>query len=176
MASIEEQLVETSRKVTDIVTANIGDSQELFDETMELVYRDEPPISMRASWVVFFVCEKYPWLARPHIVKLLKFIPNASVDGTKRTALKLLADAMFELSEEHFGELADICFTFAEDPKEAIAIRAFSLDVLLNVRKKYPEITPELIAIMESIMPDGSRGLKNKCLKAIRKLRQENNQ
>lgn len=173
MASIEEQLVETSRRVVDIVTANIGNSQELFDETMELVYRDEAPISMRASWVAFFVCEKYPWLARPHLVRLLKLLPNAKVDGTKRTALKLLSDAMFELSEAHFGELADICFTFAEDPKEAIAIRAFSLDILLNVRKKYPEIKPELIAIMESMMPDGSRGLKNKCSKAIKMLQQE---
>jgi hypothetical protein len=171
MASIEEQLVVTSKQVAEIVVANIGKNQDLFDETMELVYRDESPISMRAAWVANFVVEKHSFLVKPHIEKLAKILPQAKVDGVKRLALKMLMDSIYELPEDIFGELADTCFTFAEDPNQAIAVRAFSLDILLKVLETYPEIKPELIAVMESMMPDGSRGLKNKCYKTIKKLK-----
>lgn len=171
MSSIEEQLVVTSKKIADIVVSNIGNNQALFDETMELVYRDKHPVSMRAAWVANFVVEKHPGLIKPHIIKLAALLPKSEIDGVKRLALKMLKNSILELPEDVFGELADTCFTIAEDPKEAIAVRAFALDILFEVLKIYPEIKPELIAVMESMIPDGSKGIKNKCTKAIQQLR-----
>lgn len=172
MAGIEEQLVITSKKVAEIVVKNIGSSQELFDETMELVYRDEHPVSMRAAWVAHFVVEKHPDIVKPHITRLAAILKPAKVDGVKRLALKMLMDSIYDLPEDTFGELADTCFDFAADPKQAIAVRAFALEVLFKVLKKYPEIKPELIAVMESMIPDGSKGLKNKCRRSIAKLKE----
>lgn len=169
MNSLEAQLVESSRKLTDILVAKIGNSQSLFDEAMELAYRDTTPISMRAAWIAYIVAEKHPKLAKPHYTRLIKALPTVKVDGVKRSALKMLADGMPDLNEEEFGILADIAFTFAEDPNQAIAVKAFSIDILIEVAKKYPDIIPEIVAILESIMPDGSRGLKNKCGKLLKK-------
>ena len=173
MSSIEKQLIESSRALTDIVVSNIGSNQVLFNEAMELMYMDKHPISMRAAWVTYLVSEKYPNLATPHLEKLIKVLHSTKVDGVKRSALKMLFNAINDLSENRFGELADIAFTMAEDPKQAIAVRAFSIDILLKVVKVYPDITNELIAILESIIPDGSRGLKNKCRKNIIGLRKK---
>jgi len=38
----------------------------------------------------------------------------------------------------------DICFRCVASPKEAVAVKAFSLTVLGNLAKLYPEILPEI--------------------------------
>ena len=172
MPSLEKILVESSRELTDIMVAEIGDNQSRFDEIMELVYIDRYPVSMRASWVAYLAYEKYPHLTDPHIERILEALRNTKIDGVKRSGLKIAYDYVPKLSEDSFGELADLAFNWAEDPRQAIAVRAFSIDILLKVIEIYPEAKPEVIAILEAIIPDGSRGLKNKCHKSLKVLRQ----
>lgn len=169
--TIEEKLVESSRKLTDIIVSEIGSNQVLFDEIIELMYRDKSPVSMRAAWVAYLVTQKNQHLAKKHYPKLIEILPNVKVDGVKRSALKMLADGVDDLNEDEFGALADIAFTFAGDPAQAIAVKAFSIDILILVSKKYPDILPEIEAILESILPEASRGLKNKCYKLLKKLK-----
>jgi hypothetical protein len=171
MSNIEDQLVDSSRIIADMAVRNIGDSQDLFDEAIRLMLVDKYPISMRSARVVQLVAEKHPNLLRPHVHTLISALTKSKVDGVKRCTLKVLAETPIYMSEEDFGELADICFNFAEDENEAIAIRAFAIDILLQVVKKYPEIKPELRAILESIIPFGSTGLKNKCKKILKTLK-----
>lgn len=171
MPSIAEQLVETSRRVADMVVDYIGSNQERFDEAMDLAYKDEKTISMRAIWVVGIAVEKHPQLIQPHIKKLVKILPEIKIDAVKRIALKMLGTTPYPIDEMLFGELADIAFNFAGDPNQTIATRAFSIDILMQVSQKYPEINPELIAVLETVLPDGSNGLKNKCAKALKKLK-----
>jgi hypothetical protein len=171
MPTLEEQLVESSRALTDLIVADIGSNQYQFDRIMELMYRDEYPLSMRAAWVAFLVGDKHPEVVKPHVKKLVTMLHAVKVEGVKRSALKMLEPNTHLLSEDEFGMLADLAFSWAEDPKQPIAVRAFSIDILLRVIKVYPDITNELIAILEGIMPDGSKGLKNKCSKLLKQLR-----
>jgi hypothetical protein len=171
MSNIEDQLVDSSRIIADMAVRNIGNSQDLFDEAIRLMLVDKYPISMRSARVVQLVAEKHPNLLRPHVNTIISALTNSKVDGVKRCILKVLAETPVYMSEDDFGGLADICFNFAEDENEAIAIRAFAIDILLQVVKKYPEIKPELKAILESILPIGSKGLKNKSIKILRKLK-----
>jgi hypothetical protein len=167
MVSIEKQLVESSRTLIDMVVASIGNNQELFDETMELMYLDKYPVSMRAAWIAYLVSNKFPQLVKPHLNRLMYTLKITKVDGVKRSILKMFIETPYKLSDEVYGELADIAFTFVQDQKQAIAVRAFSIDILLKVSKIYPEITNEIAAILEGILPDCSRGLKNKCQKIL---------
>ena len=43
----------------------------------------------------------------------------------------------------------DICFNYINSPTEAVAIKAFSITVLQNLAKKYPEIVNELKLVIE---------------------------
>ena len=55
-------------------------------------------------------------------------------------------------------------------PNEPIAVKAFSMTVIFNLSKKYPDIVPELKASIEYLMPNASAGIKsrsNKILRAI---------
>lgn len=170
MSSIEGQLVDSSRLIADMAVQNIGSNQELFDDALALMLKDTYPLSMRSARVVQLVAEKHPNLLREHVQTIISALSKSKVDGVKRCILKMLAEIPVYISEDEFGELADICFNFAEDEKQAIAIRAFSIDILLKVIKRYPEVKPEFRAILESIMLDGSAGLKNKCKNILKKL------
>ncbi|KAA9040986.1 hypothetical protein FW778_02805 [Ginsengibacter hankyongi] len=56
----------------------------------------------------------------------------------------------------------EICFKYLASPDEAIAIKAFSLTVLANLAKKYPEIIPEIKLIIEEQLPHQSAAFKSR--------------
>lgn len=170
MITLENQLVESSRALTDLIVNNIYPHQERFDEIMELVYRDAYPVSMRAAWVAFLAFEKNPDLVISHLSIINEKLPYFKVDGVKRSALKILHNQMHLLDEDEFGLLADTAFEWAQSPRQPIAVRAFSIDILVRTSERYPEIIPELKALLETILPDGSAGLKNKCQKLLKKI------
>lgn len=171
MPSLEELLSEANREVIEILVTETGKNSHRFEELVILMEEERSPVSWRASWVAYHAYAKFPWLAKPYLQRFLKLLLITKIDGTKRSLLKILYDFSNDLSEDEFGQLADLAFTWAEDPKQAIAVKAFSIDILLKVIDVYPEAKPEVIGILESIIPDGSRGLKNKCLKTLKQIK-----
>lgn len=170
MSQIEEQLVDSSRMVADIVVAYIGGSQDKFDEVITIMQKDEYPNAMRASRVAYLVFEKHQSLIRKHIPALIKMLSSSKVDGTIRSVLKILAETTIHISDDNLGELTELAFNFVENPRQPIAIRACGIDVLIKITRYYPEIKPELIAVLEDILPESSVGLKGKCKKVLKKM------
>ncbi len=73
-------------------------------------------------------------------------------------------------------EIMNFCFQYLENPKESIAVRAFSMKVLGKLYSKYPEIKEELKALVEMnleqnpssvILNCGNKILKNLKLKIL---------
>ncbi len=96
-------------------------------------------------------------------------------DAVKRNIVRILQNV--EIPEEHYGEVADVCFTWLEDPNVAVAIRVFSMSVLWNICQKEPELMPELRATIEDWIDYSSTGFKsrgNKVLKMITKYENQN--
>lgn len=170
MSSIEKQLVDSSKMLVDMVTTRIGDSQEAFDEAVELMNRDEYPLSMRAARVVYFVFDKHPHIIHKHIPSFVQTLKKTKIDGVKRTILAVMALTTSYISEEDFGELVETGFNFLNNPNEAIAVRAISIDLIMKIAKIYPELNFELEAILESIYPECSVGLKGRIKKTLIKL------
>jgi len=54
-----------------------------------------------------------------------------------------------EVPAKHRGRLMDKCFLYISSVDVPIAVRAFSLTILENLSKDYPEIIPELRLIIE---------------------------
>jgi len=51
--------------------------------------------------------------------------------------------------EKFHGKLMTLCFDFIQTNETAVAIKAFSLTILKNLSKKYPDIIPEVKTIIE---------------------------
>ncbi len=173
MPSLEEILTNINSENIKVLVSDISKNPNLFSQLVLLMGKDEHPISMRASWVAYHAYHITPQLVKPYLKQFLALLATTKIDSTKRSLLKILNNHTKELTEEEFGILADLAFTWAEDPKQAIAVKAFSIDILVNVIKTYPEAINEVIAIIESILPDASSGLKNKCKKTLKKLKSD---
>jgi hypothetical protein len=170
MPAIEKQLVDSSRMIADIVTARIGNNQGLYDEAVELMNRNEYPMSMRAARVVYFVFKKHQHLIRKHIPSFVRTLKNTKVDGVKRSILSILTETTIYMSEEVLGELVDTGFNFLNNPNQPVAVRAISIDLILKTTKTYPELKQELQTILESIYPHCSVGLKGRIKKTLKKI------
>ena len=67
----------------------------------------------------------------------------------------------------------NICFRFVESPAEAVAVKAFSLTVLHNLAKPYPEILPEIKLIIQEQLSRQTAAFKSRAklfLKTVEKL------
>jgi hypothetical protein len=171
MQNYENKLVDSSRMIADILTSNILDNQERFDEMLQLALRDKYPLSMRAARIIELCTLNHKHLIIPHVEKLVDSIEKSKIDGVRRSFLKILSVMPSQLNEELQGRLIELAFSYLEDKKEAIAVRAFAIDFLIKMIQVYPELKNELIYLLEEINRDSSVGLQSKCKKVLTQLK-----
>ena len=167
MYNYELKLVDSSRLIANIVVADIGNDAKKFAEIMELALRDEYPLSMRAARVIALSTEKHSDLIVPHLQSIIDTLDSIRVEGVKRSFLKIFAEMPVELNEDMLGIITDRSFNWLVDPKEAVAIRYYAIDILLKVTRLYPEIKVELADSLNSLLEDNSSALHAKSKKAI---------
>ena len=49
--------------------------------------------------------------------------------------------------------MLDLCYRYLKNPSEAIAVRAFSITVIYNISKPYPELLQELLMVLNELSP-----------------------
>jgi hypothetical protein len=170
MRNYESKLVDSSRLIADILVNDIGQDQERFLEMLELTFLDKYPLSMRAARIVALCTEKSPSLITSHIPTLLNKLSGLKVEGVRRGLLKILADNTLELDEEQTGLLTDMAFSWLEDTKEAIAIRYYSMEIILQVCRKYPELKKELFFLLKTFVNEDSPGISSKSKAILKEL------
>jgi hypothetical protein len=147
----KEILKEHSKVQTLRIVKYVGDSKELLSELMQLFFGSELSIAQRAAWPLSYIGIAHPHLIKPYHGKLLeKLKQNCSHDAVKRNILRLWVESM--PPETYWGELFDVCFQLTRSKDEAIAIRVFAMHVMGNIAIKYPELTNELIGVIEEMM------------------------
>ena len=165
-------LKEHSKAQALLIQQYIGSNQELFDELMTHFFSNEYRVTQRAAWVVSHCVDKYPFLIRPHLEKLVHNLGDKKIHvSVKRNTIRILQEV--DVPEDLLGPLADYCFKFLLDPKEAAAVRIFSMTVLYNICKKEPDLANELKVVIQEFLPHGTAGFKsrgNKILKGLNKM------
>ena len=126
----------------------VGNDQKRFDELFDLFLNDEYRVVQRAGWPLSYCVEDHPEFIRKHFARLLKNLDKTGIhEAVKRNTVRLLQYA--DIPEKFHGEVIDICFRYVSSPTEAVALKAFSLTVLQNLAKKYPEIINEIKLVIE---------------------------
>ena len=167
-----EILKDHSKKHTLHIAEYIGKDTDCFDELMQLFFDGSYQIKQRSAWAVGVCCEKHPFLITPYLKKMILNLRNDVHDAVKRNSVKILQNV--DLPDELLGEAADVCFQLLSSRTEPVAVKVFSMTVLLNIVKKVPELKNELKIIIEDQLPYGSAGFLSrgkKTLKALEKIR-----
>ena len=144
----KQLLAEASRRNIDFITGTIDGKKEHFEKVFPLIYDSNGYIANRAGWVVEKCAAKYPYLVKPHINEIIEFLPQISFGGLRRLMLKVLT--LLSIPETRMGEVFDLCLTWLESPKEKVAVKVYSMQILADFCKTEPGLIPELLSIIEN--------------------------
>jgi hypothetical protein len=160
--NLKEQILTAHSKANCMVVVNwVGASQQRFDELFALFLQSEYRVTQRASAAVSYCVEAHPAFIRKNFAKLVKNLQQPVLhDAIKRNTIRLLQ--YVEIPVKYQGPVMDICFGYVASPTEAVAIKAFSLTVLGNLAKQYPEIIPEIKLLIEDQLPHQTVAFKSR--------------
>jgi hypothetical protein len=158
-----------SKTLTVAIVNEVSNSQKKMDELMQCFIEGPIRITQYAAWPMSDIAKKYPHLLFRYYPILIELLNQQNKpDAINRNILRALQ--FVEIPEEHEGPILDVSFKLLNSSSEPVAVKAFSMTVIYNLTKKYPDIKPELQASIETLLPNGSMGIKsrgNKILKAI---------
>ena len=147
----------------------VGDDQKRFDELFELFLNDEYRVVQRAGWPLSYCVMAHPEFIQKKFGKLLKNLQKPGLhDAVKRNTVRLLQD--ISIPEKFQGDVMNICFDYIMSPTEKPAVKAFSLTVLENLSKIYPEIKQELKTVIEDRWDYESAAFKFRARKILKKI------
>ena len=119
-----------------------------FKQLMECFLSNEYRLAQRAAWSVSWATRKKPALIKPYIKDLVIQLQRKDAhDAVIRNSVRILQQ--IDIPASLHGELMNTCFGFIGSNSAPPAIKAFSLTVLSNLAKFYPDIIHELKLIIE---------------------------
>lgn len=165
----ETILAEHSKANCTRIVKWVGSNQQRFDELFNLFLHDEYRVVQRAGWPISNLVIVNPLLIQKHFAKLLKNVRKPGLhDAVKRNTVRLLQD--ITILKKFHGEVMDLCFNYIISPYEKVAVKAFSLTVLENLSKQYPEIKHELKTIIEDRWDFETAAFKSRAKKILKSL------
>jgi hypothetical protein len=147
--NLREEILKEHSKVqcTNIVNW-VGSSQQRFDELFGLFLNDEYRVVQRSAWPVSYCVIAHPEFIKKHWAGVVKNLTKPDLHpAIKRNSIRFIQE--IDIPKKYHGQIMDICFKYVESPAEAVAVKAFSLTVLSNLAKQYPEIIPEIKLLIE---------------------------
>ena len=164
----EVLLAGQSKKNCDKIVKSIGNDPKKFAELMKNFFTGEYRITQRAAWPMSECVKKYPELITPYYAKLISNLSKKNLhDAIPRNTVRLLQNV--DIPKKFQGRIMDICFRYVQSNETAIAIRVFSMTILENLSKIYPEIFPELKLIIEERWPHETAAFHSRARKILQR-------
>ncbi len=145
----------------DLLSSMAVEDNRIMNLLLKFSLEGDSTLSFRASYGLIKIEEDNPGILKPFYGSLISSLPELKHVGVSRSFLKILTLIQLnDLEQEYHGVLADSCFRWLNDSKSAIAIKAYSMELLYNLTLIYPELAIELSASLARNMEEGSAGVK----------------
>lgn len=141
------------------------------EELWQLTYHEKKYISRIAAWSLEYCFLMNQEAVMPYIPAMVQRLNDVDSDSLRRHFLKMIW--MAGVKPEHYDMLANKCFDWLEDAQRPVAVKMFSMKVLYEISNAEPDIKPELAALIEHQMPNGTPGIQNIGGKLLKKLYQQ---
>jgi 8-oxo-dGTP diphosphatase len=160
-----------TRQEAEWLATSAIDNPAVFDKLLEYSFSDDDKLAFRSSWTLTKVCDKYPELIYPHMDMVIGALSSLENESAMRSLLRIISlSDMERISEKNHGILADHCFGLLRSGFSAIAIKAYSMEILYRLVLKYPELRNELAATIGMLQPEGSAGIVSRGRQILKKL------
>ena len=166
----EELLREHSRKQAQAIAAAVDGSPVGLLKLVEVYLQGPYRVTQRAAWPLSIVAERKPQMLKPHLSKLISFLRKPGIhDAVKRNTMRLLQ--FVDIPKKEHGRVADICFTYLTNKKEAVAVKVFAMTVMAKIADDEPELKRELKLIIEDQLPYASAAFHARARKILNSLK-----
>ncbi len=152
----------------DLLVGEAIKSESHFKALLQLALNEKDPLAWRASWVLDGSDELKPGLARKHISKIVKALPELESKGTLRSLLRLLS--RYEIPEEEQGLLIDLCFSYMVSELYPVAVKVHAMQIIYLHVLLYPELKDELVAVIEDQIDNNSVGFLSRGRRLIKQM------
>lgn len=160
---------EHSKRLTNQIVNEIIAKPILMNEFMEVFLGNSQHITQRAAWVLSYLAEKNSEIVIDHLPLLVEELSNPKHHQAVRRNI-LRAVQYMDIPSAVSGKLLDTCFFLLNKRDEQVAIKVFSMNLILRMAKKYPEISQELRFGIEEQMDFQSAAFKNRGAKILKEL------
>ncbi len=149
-----------SMKEVEWVANSAIENPAIFRKLLDYSYSGDKKLAFRSSWTLSKVCDKYPELIYPYLDGMVEAIDRLDNESTQRSFLRIISMSdLSRLSNKHHGILAEHCFNALRSGFSAIAIKAYSMEVLYKLAVIYPELANELSVTVTLLQGEGSAGV-----------------
>jgi 8-oxo-dGTP diphosphatase len=145
------------------VAASAIENPAIFIKLYEYSFSSDKHLSFRASWTLSKVCDRYPEMIYPYLPQIVDSLGKIDNESTLRSFLRILSLSDPEkINPRQQGILADFCFSLLHSGFSAIAVKAYSMEILYKLVLIYPELVNELSTSILLLMEEGSAGITSR--------------
>ena len=160
-----------SIKEAEWVAESAIENPAIFMRLFEYSLSSDKKLAFRASWTLTKVSDKFPELIYPCLEQIVDSLGKIDNVSTLRSFLRIISLTNLEkIKSRQHGILADFCFTVLNSGFSAIAVKAYSMEILYKLSLIYPELANELSTSLHILMEDGSAGITARGHTIIKKL------
>jgi hypothetical protein len=160
---------EHSKQNTLFIVNYITGNSKLIKEIIDIACYESEVLAQRASWVLGLLLPSDRPLILPFVGQMVQKLNEPKIhNATKRNFIKLFEK--IDIPEEQCCAILDTCLKFLESKSEAIAVKAYSMTVLLNISKKHLEFKREIKLALQMHVLSESAGVKSRAKKVVNQL------
>lgn len=128
-------------------------------------------LAFRASWILSKLCDRKPEVLLPWLPVIIKRVRHTTNESVERSFLRILSlQDLSRLNQHDQGLIADHCFRALNSGFSAIAVKAYSMEIIYKLAVIYPDLANELSACVNMLHGEGSAGIKARGRIILKKL------
>jgi len=159
---------DSSRAVVDACVAMVDNNALLFARTRDLAVQSAYPVNMRAARVVEQCVRHNKQLAINDLAFYVGHAERHETDGIKRAFIKIISYFVARgLPEDLLGRVIDMAFKKLLSHGEPVAVKAYSIDLLLQIVEIEPDLKGEFVASLEDQILKSSHAMDLKIKKTL---------
>jgi len=162
LSGIKEMLAgKTGFGAIDLIAETAIANRSIMRVLLDYSRGEDKTLAFRSAYTVQKVSEKEPGVLKNYYTEMIEALPPLINESVIRSYLNIfIAVGVGGFSDREQGILADCCFNWLNEGESAIAIKAYSMEILYQLSEIYPELSIELVASIKRNMEGGSAGVK----------------
>lgn len=158
-------------KEAEWAAASVIENPALLKKFIEFSYSADAKLAFHSSWILTKACDKTPEIIYPYLPAIIESLQGLDNESALRSFLRILSLTDPErFSPRHQGLLADTCFRLLNSGFSAIAVKAYSMEILYRLTIIHPDLATELALSIRGIMDIDSAGIVSKAKSILKKL------